>query len=58
MAREVGQGVIYIDIPTNLNKLNETFEKAFNFKFHGSILTKYILQIILDKNFGKFFFFY
>ncbi|CAG8762072.1 4952_t:CDS:2, partial [Rhizophagus irregularis] len=54
--KEIDQGVIYVDIPTNLNKLNEAFEKAFNFKFHGFILTKYILQKIFNKNFEfKFF---
>ncbi|PKY15584.1 hypothetical protein RhiirB3_427809 [Rhizophagus irregularis] len=54
--KEINQGVIYVDIPTNLNKLNEAFEKAFNFKFHGFILTKYILQKIFNKNFEfKFF---
>ncbi|CAG8782046.1 3478_t:CDS:1, partial [Acaulospora morrowiae] len=33
VANEVGKGVIYIDIPSNLNNLGDEFGKAINFIF-------------------------
>ena len=32
-AREIGKGVIYVDVPANFNKLGEEFGKALNFTF-------------------------
>ncbi|CAG8725868.1 9075_t:CDS:2, partial [Ambispora leptoticha] len=32
-AREIGKGVIYVDVPANINKLGEEFGKALNFTF-------------------------
>jgi hypothetical protein len=51
--KEIGQGVIYVDIPANLDKLDDAFKKAFNFKSNGFILTRYIIKKIFGN--GKFF---
>jgi hypothetical protein len=32
LSRNVGQGVIYIDMPLDLDQLDSVFEKAFNYK--------------------------
>ncbi|CAB4468282.1 unnamed protein product [Rhizophagus irregularis] len=54
--KEDGQGVIYINIPTNLNKLDETFNKALkNFKIlpSGSLLKQIAQKILYFKTNSK-----
>ncbi|CAG8735848.1 22006_t:CDS:2, partial [Racocetra persica] len=54
VSREVGQGVIYVDVPANFNELGEAFGKAINFAFEEQIsiteqLGRKILGITKDK---------
>ncbi|RHZ46055.1 hypothetical protein Glove_637g7 [Diversispora epigaea] len=61
-AKEVGQGVIYVNIPTNINQNSQkfdiledfgvAFEKALNFKFeeHISFTAQFIKKILGNNN--------
>ncbi|CAJ0872488.1 7334_t:CDS:2 [Entrophospora sp. SA101] len=49
-AKEVGQGVIYVDVPANFNELDEAFRKAINFTFEEQIsFTGQLMRKILGK---------
>lgn len=56
--KENGKGVIYINIPTNLNELDETFDKAlknFNILPSRSLLKQIAQKILYFKTTsGKF----
>ncbi|CAJ0914601.1 233_t:CDS:2, partial [Entrophospora sp. SA101] len=55
-AKEVGQGVIYVDVPANFNELGEAFGKAINFTFEEQIsFTGQLMRKILGETSGKFF---
>ncbi|CAG8599566.1 9590_t:CDS:2 [Diversispora eburnea] len=50
VANEVEQGVIYVDIPPNFNKLDDKFGKALNFSFEEDIsITLKLKKRIFDK---------
>jgi len=53
VAREIGKGVIYIDIPEDFNKLGEEFGKAINFKFEEDVKNSMLISRLKQKFFGN-----
>ena len=51
-SNEVGHGVIYVDIPSNVEDFGEAFEKALNFAFEKH---NYFLYSTTDEeNIGQY----
>ena len=53
-AREVGKGVIYIDVPADFNKLGEEFAKAINFISKDDAMDSMLILQLSRKLFGDY----
>lgn len=58
VSKEVGQGVIYVEIPANVYNINEAFEKAFNIPLTKFTIAKRIAQSFLGKSSINIFIFH
>ena len=53
-AKNVGTGVIYIDLPEDFEDLDKAFSKALNYKLEDISFSKQLTRKILGNNGGKF----